>query len=90
MAEWSSVVVAKSLALVCTKDQRQVLFFYLEPKQIFFFFFQNPQMKNQKRRKKERKKDPPFPPNKNKNWKQKLNTFQVIRTNSYPMILKLV
>lgn len=81
MAEWSSVVVvAKSLALVCTKDQNKFCFSIWN--QNHFFFFQNPQMKkNQKKKKK--KKTPKKP-------KQKLNTFQVIRTNNYPMIFILV
>lgn len=61
MAEWSSVVVAKSLALVCTKDQKQVLFFYLEPKQIFFFFSKSRKWKRIKKEEEEEEKEPPPP-----------------------------
>lgn len=83
MAEWSSVVVveAKSLALVCTKDQNRFCFSIWNQNN---FPPQNPQMKKGgKKRKKETQENKK---NKIQNWKQKLNTFQVIRTNNYPMI----
>lgn len=56
MAEWSSVVVvvAKSLALVCTKDQNRVCLSIWNQKKIFFS--QIPKWKRTKK-KKERKKE---------------------------------
>lgn len=42
-------------------------------------------MKNNQKK----KKDPP-PPNQKRTENQKLNTFQVIRTDNYPMICILV
>lgn len=92
MAGWSSVVVvvAKSLALVCTKDQNRFCFSIWNQKK---FFSHNPQMKKEPPPPKnplKTKKPQPNPKTKQKNWKQKLNTFQVIRTNNYPMIFILV
>ena len=43
--------------------------------------------KKQKKKEKKRKNQETKP---KQNWKQKLNTFQVIRTNNYPMIFILV
>lgn len=73
------MVEAKSLALICTKDQNSFLFFYLEPKDIFPT---KSQMKKRNKRKinKPRKEPPP-----QKKKKKQLNTFQVKRTNNYPM-----
>lgn len=52
------MVEAKSLALICTKDQNSFLFFYLEPKDIFPT---KSQMKKRNKRKinKPRKEPPP-------------------------------
>lgn len=84
MAEWSSVVVveAKSLALVCTKDQNRFCFSIwnqnnFPPQKI-------PKWKRKKKRNPQNKKQKT-----KQNWK-KLNTFQVIRTNNCPMIFILV
>lgn len=70
MAEWSSVVVvAKSLALVCTKDQNRFCFSIWNQKNKFLFL-QNPQMKknpkgNLKKRKEKKEKNKP----RKQNWK---------------------
>lgn len=84
MAEWSSVVVveAKSLALVCTKDQNRFCFSIWNQNN---FPPQNPQMK-----KKKKKENPKIKNKKQNKTEKKLNTFQVIRTNNCPMIFILV
>lgn len=64
MAEWNSVVVvAKSLALVCTKDQNRFCFSIWNKKKKTPFF-QNPQMK----------KNPPSKKNTPKTKTKKLKT----------------
>lgn len=64
MAEWSSVVVveAKSLALVCTKDQNRFCFSIWNQNN---FPPQNPQMKKKKKRNPQNKKQKT-----KQNWKK--------------------
>lgn len=56
MSEWQNeavwVVVAKSLALVCTKDQNRFCFSIWNQNK---FFFKNPQMKKEPKKKKKKK-----------------------------------
>lgn len=70
MKQCGWVVVAKSLALVCTKDQNRFCFStWNQKKKKFFFFPQNPQMKKkQKKKKKEKTKKQNQNKIENKNW----------------------